>query len=256
MYTTAIREKAKIDERIPIAQENENRTTPFATLPGSREKDACRFHSERRSPKTAHRRIARPGIQRNRNTPNSQSKTQMNFIDLFEKIDSIFSKCQIAYALIGGYAVAAWGEERATQDIDLLCLSDSQKIIRILREENLQFEHRVGDWDDPISEVIRINWDDEDNPLEVDILIGIKNAPIGILDRIHRLTIEGLAIPVASPEDIILLKLLAGSARDIDDARSILQIQGAKLDCNLIRQLCPENQKDIWEKLACELPKF
>jgi predicted nucleotidyltransferase len=176
----------------------------------------------------------------------------MNFIDLFGKIDAIFCKCQIAYAVIGGYAVAAWGEERATRDIDLLCLSDSQKIIKTLQEENLQFEHRLGDWDDPISEVIRIDLNDKDSLFEVDILIGIRNAPSGILDRLRKLTIEGVTIPVAAPEDVILLKLLAGSSRDLDDAKSILQIQGAKLDFDLIRQMCPKTHKAALENILNE----
>jgi predicted nucleotidyltransferase len=167
----------------------------------------------------------------------------MNLVDLLRKIDSIFLKCQIPYAVIGGYAVAAWGEERATRDIDLLCLSDSREIIRTLKEDQLQFEHRLGDWDDPISEVIRIDLGDINSPFEVDILIGIKNAPVGILSRVRKLTIEGFDIPVASPEDVILLKLLAGSARDLEDAKSIMQIQGSKLDLDLMRQICSKNHK-------------
>jgi predicted nucleotidyltransferase len=173
----------------------------------------------------------------------------MSFVDLLGNINAIFLKLQIPYAVIGGYAVAAWGEERATRDIVLLCLSDSREIIKVLREDHLQFEHRIGDSDGPISEVIRIDAEDLKDPFEVDILIGIKNAPVGILSRIRKLNIEGLAIPVASPEDMILLKLLAGSARDLEDAKSIIQIQGSKLDFDLLRRICPVSYKDTLEKL-------
>ncbi len=176
----------------------------------------------------------------------------MNFIDLLGRVDAILTKCRIPYLVIGGYAVAAWGEERATRDIDLLCLSDSQTIIKGLQEEHLQFEHRLGDWDDPISEVIRIDLGDKDIPFEVDLLIGIKNSPVGMFDRVRKLTIEGLIIPVASPEDMVLLKLLAGSARDLDDAKSILQIQGRKLNVDLMMQICPPNHRDTLGKLLGE----
>ena len=173
----------------------------------------------------------------------------MNLVDFLGNINAIFLKLQIPYAVIGGYAVAAWGEERATRDIDLLCLCDSREIIRTLKEDHLQFEHRLGDWEDPISEVIRIDMGDINSPLEIDIIIGIKNAPIGILSRIRKLNIEGLTIPVASPEDVVLLKLLAGSARDLEDARSIIQIQSSKLDVDLMRQICPQSHKGALEKL-------
>jgi hypothetical protein len=173
----------------------------------------------------------------------------MNFPNLLKQIDTIFNNCQIRYALIGGYAVAAWGEERATRDIDLLCAEDSSIVIAELKKERLHFEHRVGDWEDPIAEVIRIDLGTAENPFEADILFGIKNAPAGILTRVRSIPIEDFAIPVTSPEDMILLKLLGGSPRDLEDAASILQIQTNKLDFILMRRLCPGSIKGALEKL-------
>jgi|WetSurMetagenome_2_1015567.scaffolds.fasta_scaffold17818_8 predicted nucleotidyltransferase len=173
----------------------------------------------------------------------------MNLADLLRQIDAIFKNCRIPYAVIGGYAVAAWGEERATRDIDLFCADDSRAVTEFLKKENLHFERRTGDADDPISEVIRIDMGAAADPFEVDILMGIKNAPAGILNRIRMLNIESIAVPVASPEDIILLKLLGGSARDLEDAKSIVQIQGKRLDVNLMKLLCPEIMKISLEQL-------
>ena len=45
----------------------------------------------------------------------------MTLSALLKPLDSILKKCQIRYAVIDGYAVAAWGEVRATRDVDLLC---------------------------------------------------------------------------------------------------------------------------------------
>lgn len=176
----------------------------------------------------------------------------MSLADLLRPIDTIFKNCQAPYAVIGGYAVAAWGEERATRDIDLLCKGDSRGIIEALRNEHLEFEHRTGDWDDPISEVIRIEAGETDDIFEVDILFGIKNAPAGLFDRIRILNIEGLALPVTSPEDMILLKLLGGSPRDLEDAKSIVQIQRNKLDSELMKRLCPNNSKSLLEELLSD----
>jgi predicted nucleotidyltransferase len=173
----------------------------------------------------------------------------MKLSDLLKRIDKIFNNCRFRYALIGGYAVAAWGEERATRDIDLFCISDSNRILDELRKENLQFEHRTGDWGDPVAEVIRIDVGDATDPYEVDILFGIKDAPPGILSRVRILDIEGIAIPVASPEDMILLKLLGGSPLDLEDAKSIIQIQSHRLDLKLAKSLCPEKIMGSLEKL-------
>ena len=176
----------------------------------------------------------------------------MNLSGLFRQINKIFVKRQIPYAVIGGYAVAAWGEERATRDLDLLCAGDSRRLIEALHEEGMQFEHRIGDWDDPVSEVIRIDMGSTADPFEVDILIGIRNAPPDVLNRIRILTLEDVSIPVASPEDVILLKLLAGSARDLEDAKTIVEMQRHKLDLSLIRRYCPENLRPRLEELLTD----
>jgi hypothetical protein len=165
----------------------------------------------------------------------------MNLHDLLEPLDRLLNRCRVRYAVIGGYAVAAWGEERATRDLDLLCTAHSKQILRELENSKLLFEHRIGDPDDPISEVIRIEMGSITDPAEIDLLIGIRNSPQGIFDRARIVQIDDLAIPVASPEDMIILKLIGGSARDLEDAMSIIEIQGNRIDLSFVRQLCPAN---------------
>ena len=72
----------------------------------------------------------------------------------------------IQFALIGGLAVAAWGVIRATQDIDVSASSDPTPLVNTqLRGELKNFldrngcltEWRVGDSDDPIPLLLRVN---------------------------------------------------------------------------------------------------
>lgn len=164
----------------------------------------------------------------------------MSLRDILAPINDLLSQQGIHYAVIGGYAVAAWGEVRATRDIDLLCSKlDLDDLKRAFGLANLEIEHRTGEPDDPISEVVQLQAGTASNPYEVDIIAGIRGAPEGIIRRARTIPIDDLNIPVASPEDMIILKLLGGSARDIEDARSIIRAQANKLDLSLIRRLCP-----------------
>jgi len=52
----------------------------------------------------------------------------MNLPDLLKPLDAIFAKRRISYVVIGGYAVAAWGEERAAGDLDLLYSGDTVQL--------------------------------------------------------------------------------------------------------------------------------
>jgi hypothetical protein len=175
----------------------------------------------------------------------------MSLRDILGPIDELLRRDAIPYAVVGGYAVAAWGEARATRDVDLLCSpQDLDRIKRLLASAKLKFEHRRGDPDDPISDVIRVEAGTPEIPYEVDILAGIRGAPGGILERARSIAVGDLLISVASPEDVIVLKLLGGSARDLEDVRGILGAQSATLDLSLVRRLCPPSLVRLLESLA------
>jgi len=165
----------------------------------------------------------------------------MKLRDVLLPVHELMRQHGIRYAVIGGYAVAAWGEVRATRDVDLLCSAgDLDKLKLALSRAGLDYEHRAGDADDPISHVVRIRAGTPNAPYEVDFLAGIRGAPAGLFDRSRLISLDGLEVPVASPEDTIVLKMLGGSARDLDDARSIIRTQEGRLDSGLLRQLCPD----------------
>jgi len=164
----------------------------------------------------------------------------MNLRDILKPIDELMKRHGIRYAVIGGYAVAAWGTVRATRDVDLLCGGkDLETLKSALSQSKLDFEHRIGDPDDPISDVIRIQVGTTSAPYEIDILAGIRGAPLGLLDRSCNISLDDLEVPVASPEDMIVLKMLGGSTGDLDDARSIIRTQEGRLDLAFLRRLCP-----------------
>ena len=168
----------------------------------------------------------------------------MNLREVLAPIVGLLERTRVAYAIIGGYAVAAWGELRATRDVDLLCNAKDVDLLKSeLKTAGLDFEHRIGDSDDPISDVIRIHVGSADDIYEIDVLAGIKAAPAGLLQRSRTVQIENLALKVASPEDMIILKLLGGSALDIEDARGILRVQNQSIDHTLLGQICPNSLK-------------
>ena len=116
------------------------------------------------------------------------------------------------------------------------------------------FEHRTGDPDDPISDVIRIDVGSEESPYEIDVLAGIRDAPPGLLQRARIVRFADVGIKVAGPEDMIILKLLGGSARDIEDARGILRTQGSKIDPALLKEICPARLGGALNVLLLDTP--
>jgi hypothetical protein len=149
--------------------------------------------------------------------------------EVLTPLSAVFESHQIRYAVIGGYAVAAWGPIRATQDIDLFCsLPDVSRLVKALGDAGYRPEHRLGDPEHPVASVVRIAATGCDDLFDIEVLSGIRGAPARLLDRVRWIQLRDLRLPVASPEDTIVLKLIGGSAQDLADASGIIRAQGTR----------------------------
>jgi hypothetical protein len=54
----------------------------------------------------------------------------MNLRDILAPLERLLKQYHVPYAVIGGYAVAAWGEVRATRDIELLCHTRDLEVVK------------------------------------------------------------------------------------------------------------------------------
>jgi hypothetical protein len=150
-----------------------------------------------------------------------------------EKILAILHRLDIPFVLVGGHAVAAWGAVRATRDIDLLASvpeAQGSRLTKELKQAGFKVDHRKGDESDPLRGLIRVERADAPDALPVEIILGLRKMPDALFMRARKLSFLGLDLPVASPEDMILLKLMAGGPVDMEDACSIFFVMKGKLD--------------------------
>lgn len=154
------------------------------------------------------------------------------------KISNIFRRLNIPFALAGGYAVAAWGKVRATRDIDLLASAPGDlaaKLVKEMKKAGFEVDYRKGDESDPLRGVICLEQAAMPAAEPVEIVLGIRDMPPCLFNRVREITFLGLEIPVVAPEDLIVLKCLAGGPVDLEDARSILKIMMNKLDMEYLK---------------------
>lgn len=163
--------------------------------------------------------------------------------EALKHINDIFRKFNIQYTLIGAYAVAIWGIARATQDIDFLARIPQEKmsqIIKIFKLKGFKTEVNIGDAKDPIAGVLKLIYTHNKTEEVIDILLGIRKSP-DIFKRTKKIDILGLKIPVISPEDLIITKILAGGPLDIEDTKNIINIMENAIDSNYIKTFCKKN---------------
>lgn len=160
-------------------------------------------------------------------------------LELIRRSHEILAKLGIGHALIGGWAVIAWGRVRATRDIDWLAEIPPSK-----RKDLLAALTPLGapEWrppgeDDPIAGLIRVSPKASDGYF-IDILFARSPADRRAVAKAVAVDIGGGEIPSVPPEEIIAMKLQAGGGLDLDDAKELLRVHAGKLDAGELEEAC------------------
>ena len=145
------------------------------------------------------------------------------------------------------------GVSRATRDVDVLvvdaaCLSPVTWAT--LERDGVAVTIRSGSADDPLAGVVRLTTSDEP---PIDLIVGRERWQAQALDRATACTIDDLVVPVATPADLVLLKLYAGGPQDAWDILQLLEaVDRAALVAEVEAALpdLPEDSRRLWARLV------
>lgn len=161
----------------------------------------------------------------------------MNFIKVIQQVTTQLDTDHISYALIGGFAMALRGVQRATVDLDfILLLDDLDRADEIFTNNGYTQAFRSENVSHYTSHDLELG--------RIDILHAFRGPTLGMLERAERLDVaEGLSLPVVQIEDIIGLKVQASvnspkrENADWSDIRMMLENsseQGRQIDWDLL----------------------
>lgn len=161
----------------------------------------------------------------------------------------ILSELQIDYALIGGLATGYWGEERFTKDIDLTIALDPSKWHllkeRLERSSDLVIDSVHHDPESLLPYLIRLHYKGD----AIDLIVSLTEYQDSLLNRKVEIKIFDRVIFLASPEDIIVSKLIAGRPQDLVDIKKIYDAL-SDLDQKYIEKWSEVwDVRDRWEKV-------
>jgi len=164
-----------------------------------------------------------------------------NLLVALKKLKLLLEKQKISYMLIGGIAVALWGEPRATQDIDIVVLISKDRAFHFLKEaKKYGFSYQEREIRDLLkASLLRLIWQ-KDFFLMIDLIIPDTKYQRIALGRRKREKIGGEYLWFVSPEDLILHKLIAGRAIDIRDAQTVFHRRKEHLDLTYLGKWAKE----------------
>lgn len=172
----------------------------------------------------------------------------------------LFDALGVPYAVMGGIAVRSHGIPRPTQDIDFTVSIDRSRLPRLL-EDARQLGYEVPEayatgWVDQVAgmPVVKVARYLEHWSIDVDLFLAESPFQQELLKRAKPEQIDDVMVRMVTPEDLILLKLLARRPRDLADIGDVLFIQGT-LDESYLRRWASElGVLTELEKVLAETP--
>ncbi len=152
---------------------------------------------------------------------------------LLLRLAEALDRARVAYAIVGGYAVALHGAVRGTLDIDLVLRFDEQQFEAAERAfGSIGLEPRL-----PVtaSEVFRFREEYVRNRNMTDWTFVNPARPSEIVDviltsdlrdmRVRRVKIQGKSVKLASIDDLIRMKTESNRPQDVEDVKALKKLR-------------------------------
>jgi len=153
-----------------------------------------------------------------------------NLLQSIVALQQRLSNAGIPSVVIGGVAVAAWGEPRVTRDVDLkvqLERGDADRLLTVLAPDYVSL---LPDPRQALQKQAMIFVQDTLGT-RLDLLLADTPYDVVAIQRGRDVELQpGVAVRVCSPEDLVIYKLISTRPRDHEDAQSVIRRQGSSLD--------------------------
>lgn len=164
------------------------------------------------------------------------------FPDLSQLIAAVARELRrrdVGFMLIGGQAVLLHGAPRLTEDIDVtLALGPEELPVVEAAARALMLQPLAADPGAFVRETFVYPARHAESGLRVDFIFSTTDYERQAIARATRVELAGESVPFSTAEDLIIHKLFASRARDIEDAVSVVRRQGEALDWSYIEQWC------------------
>jgi len=157
-------------------------------------------------------------------------------VELLGTLAKVLSARGIRWYVFGAQAAMVWGRPRFSADVDVTAvIGDSERDEFVDAMGRHGFQLLVDD-----AEFIsrtRVLPFSYRNGVPLDVVLAGPGFEEEFLNRAIDVDVDGTAIPMISPEDLVITKVLAGRPKDMDDVRGVLRERVQSLDLERIRSI-------------------
>jgi hypothetical protein len=180
------------------------------------------------------------------------------FQALLALLSEAFDQNNIPYMIIGGQAVLVYGEPRFTKDIDVTLGVGTDRLESVLKlVDSIGWKVLVPSPLEFVQKTMVLPCQDPASGVRLDLIFSFSLYERQAMDRVRRMNILGKDVRFASPEDLIIHKVVAGRPRDLEDAR-VVQLKNPGMDRIYIEKWLKEFAASLGKPLVetwKQLPK-
>lgn len=161
----------------------------------------------------------------------------------------------IPFMLIGGQAVLLHGRPRLTEDIDVTLGTSPDDLPVLLRVcQALGLRALPEEVERFVRETFVLPALEPESRMRVDFIFSTTPYERQAIERAVTVELEGVPVPFAAAEDLLLHKLFAGRPRDIEDAQEVVRRKGRELDWEYLERWAREfasvpGREDLLERV-------
>ena len=165
----------------------------------------------------------------------AKAKPLIPFFVVLKDLSSWLQEANVPGIIIGGIAASLLGRPRLTRDVDLVILIEEDNWEHFLASgSKFGFQPRLPNAIAFAKKARMLLVQHQLSAIDVDIALGSLPFEDEAIARALWVDIGNVKIPIATPEDLIIMKTLARRARDIADIEALLDAN-LKLDLKRIR---------------------
>lgn len=166
--------------------------------------------------------------------------------DTLRALAVVLDERNIPWFVFGAQAVAVRGAPRATQDVDVTVDVSRDRLPELMTAfEAAGLAHRYPDIADELLARGAVVPMRHASGMDVDLVVAGSGLETIALQRATRVPLDGVDVPVAHATDLVVMKVLAGRGKDLDDVRALLA--GGEVDVEEARELLGQLEQALGE---------
>jgi hypothetical protein len=160
-------------------------------------------------------------------------------VDVYRALGSVFGALRVRWYVFGAQAALLHGALRFTEDLDVTVLLETLEtrvLVSALEGHGFSLRVTEGDVDAFVANTRVLPIVHSGTRIPVDVVLGGPGLEELFAQRAVATDIGGVSVPVAAAEDLIVMKVLAGRPKDLEDVVAILTARASPLDMARVRE--------------------